>query len=94
MMSYEDLEKVKAERAAKETARERKKAEKGAKKAEKATAGKSTHSRKRKHPVAAAVDVSEPIGKVPRTSEVSEPVGLRMDWLREEQQIAPVARMI
>jgi len=64
VMSYEDLEKAKVERAAKETAKEAKKAEKAVKKAvreannakkEGKKAGKSTRVRKRKRPVSASV---------------------------------------
>jgi sRNA-binding protein len=80
VMSYEDLEKAKAERAAKEAQkaereakkakREAKRAEKEAKKAakeaEEATAGKSTRGRKRKSP--AAADAPEPKAKVSRMS--------------------------
>ena len=110
VMSYEDLEKAKAERVAKEAAkvakkakkevkkakREAKKAEKqaerAAKEAEEATTDKRTRGRKRKSPVLA--DAPGPMTKMPRISEVSGPVGFQMDWLSEEQQIAPVARMI
>jgi hypothetical protein len=122
VMSYEDFERQKRSVLWKRPQKRRKrlrirlrrlkerlkKAEKEAEKAEKATAGKSTRSRKRKHPVAAVVDAPEPIAKVPRMSEVSkfvefpmewiseasELVGFEMGWLSEEQQFAPVARMI
>jgi len=105
VLSYEDLERLGEERAAKErdkankkTEREMKKvqreAKKAAKEAEIATMGKRARGRKRKQPAAAAVDAPEPAAKVPRMSELSELVRLRTDWLGEEQQIAPVARMI
>ncbi|KAK3063212.1 hypothetical protein LTS18_002186, partial [Coniosporium uncinatum] len=79
VMSYEDLEKVKAERAAKETVKEVKKAEKEAKKAGKeakkaakeakeATVSKSTRGRKRK----SRADAPEPQAKAPWMSEASE----------------------
>ena len=98
VMSYEDLEKAKAERAAKDAAKEAKKAEREAKKAEKeakkaakeaedATAGKSTRGRKRKSPV--EVDASEPKAKVVRKSGtlVAEDETAPTPWR------APVARM-
>ena len=91
-MSYEDLEKAKAERVANEAAkvakkakREAKKAEKkagkAAKEAEKATTGKRTRGRKRKSAV--IVEAHGPIAKMERISEVSGPVGFQMDWLSE-----------
>jgi DDE superfamily endonuclease len=74
VMSYEDLEKAKAERVAKEIAKVIKKAEKEAKKAAKeakeATAGKNTRGRKRK----GAADVPQPQA----LSEASEAVGFQM----------------
>lgn len=109
-MSYEDLEKAKVSRAAKETAKEAKKAEnevkkvereakkiekeakKAAKEAEQATTGKNTRGRKRKSP--ADADALEPQDKVVQMSEASEPVGFQPGWLSEEQQVAPVARMV
>lgn len=113
VMSYKDLEKAKAERAAKETAKETKKAERAVKKAirevknaekevkkaareaEQATTGKGTHSRKRERP--AVEDAPKPKAKVRQMSEVSELVGLQIGSWSEEQeqeQVAPVARMI
>ena len=100
-MSYEDLEKAKAERAAKEAVKEVRKAEKEVKKADKevkkaakeaevAIAGKTKRGRKRKSPA----DAPEPQAKVARMSEASEPVGFQMSWMSEEQQVALVARMI
>lgn len=69
MISYEDLEKAKAERAIKETAKEALKAKREAKKeAEEAIAGKSTLGRKRKGPPAA--DAPEPKAKVARMSVI------------------------
>ena len=77
-MSYEDLEKARAERVTKEAAKEAKKTERGAKKAEKeakkaakeaeeATAGKSTRGRKRKS-AATEADTPESMAKAARTS--------------------------
>jgi hypothetical protein len=109
VMSYEDLEKAKAERAAKETAKEAKKAERAVKKAvrEAKNAEKETKkaareaeqattgksTRGRKRKRSEVEDVPEPKAKVARMSEVSEPVGFQMDWWSEER-VAPVARMI
>jgi hypothetical protein len=88
-MSYEDLQKAKAERVAKETSKIIKKAEKEAKKvakeAKEATASKNTRGRKRK----SAADAPQPQA----LSKVSEPVDFQMCWSGEEQQVAPVARM-
>jgi len=110
VMSYEDLIKAKIERAAKETAKETKKAEKAVKKATKEADNAEKEAKKaadeaeqamtgkrrgRKRKRTAEVDASEPQAKVRRMSEVSEPVGFQMGWWSEEQeQIAPVARMI
>ena len=104
-MAWDDLDKVRAELAAKEKEKEERKAaraaknaEKEAKDAEKAVkkaAGKSkvTQGRKRKtSPVAA--DVPESSNKSPRMGEVSNPWEFQTAWIRDEQQIAPVARMI
>jgi hypothetical protein len=110
-MSYEDLMKAKVARAAKETAKETKKAERADKKAireannaekeakkaadeaEEAITGKSTRGRKRKRPP--AEDAPEPKAKARRMSEVSESVKFQTGWWSEEQeQVAPVARMI
>lgn len=90
-MSYEDLEKAKAERTAKETAKEAKKAKREAKEAvkeaEEATAGKSTRGRKRKSP--AEADAPEPKAKVARKSGtlVAEDETAPTPWR------APVTRM-
>jgi hypothetical protein len=108
-MSYEDLEKAKAERATKDTAKEAKKAEKANKKAireaknaekeakkatreaEQALIGKSTCGRKRKR---SAAEDAPGTAKVRQMSEVSELVGLQVGWWSEQEQVAPVARMI
>ena len=100
VMSYEDLEKVRAERAAKEAAKEAKKAEKEAKKAakeakkvasattavEEATAGKGKRVRKRKSPTEA--DTPEPKAKVARMSDTQA-----VEAGASEPSQAPVARM-
>ncbi|OCL02577.1 hypothetical protein AOQ84DRAFT_304460, partial [Glonium stellatum] len=102
VMSYKDLEKAKAARAAKEVAKEAKKAKsetkkvkkearKVAKEAQKVIAGKRIQGRKRKSPVEA--DAMEPEAEVSRTSEASELLNFHMGWMSEEQ-VAPVARMI
>jgi hypothetical protein len=104
VMSYEDLEKIRAERAVKEAAKETKKAEKEAKKtkreankvasatteADEATAGKTKRGRKRKS-VASGADAAEIKAKVTLSSETQVAEG--------EQEVAmlkpraPVARM-
>jgi hypothetical protein len=90
-MSYEDLEKAKAERAAKETAKEAKKAErearKAAKEAKEETPGKSIRGRKRKSP--ADADMPEPKAKVAQISgtQVADNKTAPTRWK------APVARM-
>ena len=90
----------KAEREDKKAQMEAKKAEQAAKKAAKEAqreaekaASKSTRGRKRKAHSEAA-DASEPRAKSPRMGEVLDLVVPQMDWLSEEQRIAPVARMI
>lgn len=71
----------------------RKRPKKAADKAEKAIAGKNARSRKRKRPT--AEHAPEPTAKVRQMSDVSELVGLQIGWWSEEQeQVAPVARMI
>ena len=108
-MSYEDLEKAKAERAAKETAKEAKEAEKAVKKALREANNAEKEAKKaadevegaitgkstrgQKRKRPAAVDAPEPKALVPRGSEALEPVGFQMSWWSEEQ-VAPVARMI
>ena len=93
-MSYEDLEKAKAERAVKETAKEAKKAKKAeeeakkaVKEAEEAILGKNTCRRKRKSP--AEADVLELKAKVARKSGIQgvEDENAPTPWR------APVARM-
>jgi uncharacterized protein (DUF3084 family) len=101
-MAWEDIDKARTELASKKEAKETKKAEREKKKAEKEAqkaeqeaqkAGKSTRGRKRKAcPV--ATDVPEPSPKSPRISEMLAPMVPQMDWLSDEQRIAPVARMI
>lgn len=66
VMSYEDLEKARAERAIKEAAKEVKKGTKKAKKV--ATAGNGKRGRNRKS--AEEADASEPKTKVARMSEI------------------------
>jgi hypothetical protein len=91
-MSYEELEKAKVERAAKETAKEAKKAKreakKAAKEAEEATPGKNTRGRKRKS--SAEADAPEPKAKVARKSgtQFAEDETAPTPWR------APVARML
>ena len=100
VMSYEELEKAKAERAAKGTVKEAKKAKREAKKAEKeakgkkaekeaeeATAGKSTRGQKRK---SSAANAREPQAKVARMRETqaAEDETAPTPWR------APVARML
>src|SRR5271156_2530429 len=65
VMSFEDLERAKAERAAKEAAQEAKKA---AKEAKAATAGKNPRGRKRKS-TATEADTPEPKAKAARMSD-------------------------
>ena len=83
-MSYEDLEKAKADRAAKKAAKEAKKA---AKEPREATAGKSTRGRKCKS--SAEANSPEPKAKVARMSgtQVAENETAPTPWR------APVARM-
>jgi hypothetical protein len=104
-MSYEDLEKAKAERAAKETAKEAKKAEKEVKKAkseakkvekeakkaarEVEQASTGKSTRDRKRKSSAEADAMEPKDKVARMSEI---------YVAENETTptpwrAPVARM-
>jgi hypothetical protein len=94
VMSYEDLEKARSERAAKEVAKEAKKAAKEAKKAasvapaaEEATSSKAQRGRKRKNVVEA--DAPEPKAKVARMSgtQVAGDETTPIPWR------APVARM-
>lgn len=93
-------ENKKAEQADKKATKAAKKATKEAKKAadeaEEAITGKSRRGRKRKRP-AVAEDTLEPNAKVRQINKVSEPAGLQKGWQSEEQeqeQVAPVARMI
>jgi hypothetical protein len=108
-MSYEDLEKAKAERAAKETAKEAEKAEKAVKKALREANNAEKEAKKaadeakeaitgkstcsQKRKHPAVVDAPEPKAMVPRGSEALGPVGFQMSW-RSEEKVAPVARMI
>ncbi len=84
-MSYEDLEKTRAERAVKEAAKE---AKKGAKEVTKvATAGKGKRGQKRKSPE--EVGASEPKAKVARMSEAQ----VEVDEIVPEPWRAPVTQM-
>lgn len=92
VMSYEDLEKARAERALKEAAKEAKRAareaKEGAKEVQKvATAGKGKLGRKRKSPEEAGAP--EPKAKVARMSEAQ----VEEDEIAPEPWRAPVARM-
>jgi hypothetical protein len=102
VMSYEDLEKAKAERATKETAKEAKKAEKEVKKAKSEAKKVENEAKKaareveqakstrgRKHKSSAEADAMEPKDKVARMSEiyVAENETTPTPWR------APVARM-
>jgi hypothetical protein len=85
VMSYEDLEKARADRAAKDAAKVKGKGKRGRKpksapKAEEATTGKATLGQKRKSATPEA-DAPDPKAKLARMSEASEPAR------------APVARM-
>jgi glutamine synthetase type III len=110
VMAWDDLDKARAELAAKEQEKEEKKArreaknaekevknaEKEAKNAEKAVkkaADKNARVRKRKMSPALA-DVPESSNKLPRLGESSSPWEFQTAWVSDEQQIAPVARMI
>lgn len=85
VMSYEDLEKARAERAVKEAAKE---AKKGAKEVTKvATAGKGKRGQKRKSPEEAGA--SEPKAKVARMSKAQ----VEVDEIVPEPWRAPVAQM-
>ncbi|KAI4135222.1 MAG: hypothetical protein LQ347_000861 [Umbilicaria vellea] len=84
VMSYEDLKKAKAERAAKKAATEAKKA---AKEAREATAGKSTRDRKRKS--LAGADAPEPKAKVAGEGATL----VAEDKIAPTRWRAPVARM-
>lgn len=96
IMAWDDIEAARSEIAAKAKEKEEKKARREAKNAEKEAmkaASKSTPGRKRKtSPVAA--DVPESSNKSPRMDEASDPWEFQRVWVGEEQQIAPVARMI
>ena len=100
VMSYEDLEKAREERAAKEAEKEAKKAEKEAKKAakeaEQAASGKSRRGRKRKSPPEG--DAAQPKAKTARVSDTQvadtaalEPMAPQAQ-MREPSQ-TPVAQM-
>jgi hypothetical protein len=68
VMSYEDLEKARAERDVKDAEKAEKQARKAIKEAEGATVGKNARGRKRKSAVLEAV-ATEPMAKVARISE-------------------------
>jgi hypothetical protein len=103
-MSYEDLEKAKAERAVKETAKEAKKVERAVKKAireakdaekdakkaarEAEQAITGKSTRSRKHKRSGAEDVSEPKAKVARMSDASEQEMVPVMW--SEAHVDPV----
>ncbi|KAL2047833.1 hypothetical protein ABVK25_011288 [Lepraria finkii] len=78
VMSYEDLEKARANRTMKEAAKEAKKID---------TAGKRTHDRKRKSLEQTGIPEAE--AKIARTSEAQ----LEYDEITPEPWRAPVARM-
>ncbi|MCJ1279485.1 hypothetical protein MMC21_007309 [Puttea exsequens] len=91
-MSFENLERARAERAVKEAAKQAKKVAKEAKMAAKeakniATAGKGIRGRQRKSPEEASVP--EPKVKVARMSEAQ----IEEDEIAPEPWRAPVARM-
>jgi hypothetical protein len=106
VMSFEDLEKARAERAAKAVAKEAKKAKTEAKKAakeakkvasatpdaEEATAGKKKGGRKRKSGALEA-DAPEPKTKVARISETQVAEAEQEGEIAEEPRRAPMARM-
>ena len=107
VMSYEDLEKAREERAAKEAEKEAKKAEKEAKKAEKeakkaakeaeqAASGKSRRGRKRKSPPEG--DAAQPKAKTARVSDTQVADTAALEPMAPEAQMrepsqAPVAQM-
>lgn len=103
IMLWDDLEAARADLAAKEKEKEEKKARRKAKNAEKEvmnaekavkkTAGKNARGRKRKTSPAPA-DVPESSNKSPRLGESSSPWEFQTAWVSDEQQIAPIARMI
>lgn len=72
----------------------KKEGKKAAKEAKQAGTGKNTRGRKRKSPTDADADAPVPHYKVTRMSETFQTMDYRMGWLSEEQQVAPVARMI
>lgn len=89
VMSYEDLEKAREDRAAKEIAKEAKKAAKEAKKvtlreAEKTTVGKAKRGRKRKSPT--EIDAPGPAAKSAQI-QTAEDENVPTPWM------APVAQM-